>query len=522
MTAAVTTVPDVVPYPDDVVERYLAAGVWGADRLEDLLHHAVARWPERTAVVDGERRWTYAELAAAIERTRGVLAAQGVVPGDAVVLQLPNGADFLAATYALFGLGARPVFALPAHRETELAHLVRGSRARFHLTTVPLAGVGSTALEPAGPEPADVVPAADGGAEDVAFLQLSGGTTGLPKLIPRTHRDYAYSFLRSAELCRVDESTVFLAVLPMSHNFTMSSPGFLAVLSLGGTVVTTTDPSPSAVFDLVARHRVTMVAAVPPLAQLWLDSPAREAADLTSLDVLLVGGARFAQATAERVRPELGCDLQQVYGMAEGLVCYTRREDPYDVVVGSQGRPMSDLDEVRVVDDEDRPLPPGTPGHLLVRGPYTIRGYFAAPGHNAASFTDDGFYRTGDVVRADEAGNLTVVGRGKEQINRGGEKVAPAEVEGLLLVLDAIHDVCVVGVPDDVLGERVEAYVVAHPGRAGELTTPALRRHLRGRVADYKIPERFHLVDHLPGTGVGKVSRRGVAARYFQPADGER
>lgn len=533
--------PDVAPYPPEYVERYLAAGLWGDDRIEELLEVTAAACPERTAVIDGDRAVTYGELAERVDSLRGDLVAAGVRPGDTAVLQLPNGLDFVVAVHALLGLHARPVFALPAHRETELAHLVQGSGARWYVgspaivvdTTQLPEGVGVVRVEadrafaPRGARvrtPESARSSEEGHAEEVAFLQLSGGTTGLPKLIPRTHRDYAYSYLRSAEICRVSEETVFLAVLPMAHNFTMSSPGFLAVLALGGTVVTTTDATPEAVFGLVARHGVTMIAAVPPLVQLWLDSPLLQRAsgerpDLSSLDVLLVGGARLARATAERVTAELGCALQQVYGMAEGLVCYTRREDPWEVVVGSQGRPMSDFDEIRIVGDDGLPVAVGEAGHLQVRGPYTIRGYFRAPEHNRASFTDDGLYRTGDVVRADDAGNLTVVGRAKEQINRGGEKFAPAEVEGHLLQHPAVHDACVVGVPDEVLGERAEGYVVARPGREGELSTPGLRRHLRScRIADYKIPDRFHVVDRLPGTGVGKVDRRGVAAPATAPA----
>src|SRR5690606_32527412 len=193
-----------------------------------------------------------------------------------------------------------------------------------------------------------------------------------------------------------------LAALPAAHNFPMSSPGFLGVLHAGGTVVLAPDPSPKSALALIETERVTITAVVPPIALLWLDAVehgTQRDRDLSSLRVLQVGGAKFAPEAARRVRPVLGCTLQQVFGMAEGLVNYTRLDDPEDIATTTQGRPLSPADEIRIVDDADRPVPDGEVGHLLTRGPYTIRGYYRADEHNAAAFTADGFYRTGDLVR---------------------------------------------------------------------------------------------------------------------------
>jgi len=514
--------PGVVPYPAEAVARYREAGYWTDDTLDDLLRDAAADAPGSVAVVDATRRVTYAELDAWTTRVACGLRAQGLRRGDRVVVQVPNQAELLVVLFALFRLGALPVLALPAHRRAEIqafceiAEAVAIVTCRTHAGFDHAALAASVAAEAPGVRVilADALPTAEGEIgrrvshpSDVAFLQLSGGSTGRPKLIPRTHADYLYSVRESATICRLTSRSVLLAALPAVHNFPMSSPGFLGVMHARGTLVLAPDPSPSTVFRMVAEHRVTIVPAVPPLLLSWLGSPLREGADLSSLEVVQVGGARLAEPVAARVGRELGCRLQQVFGMAEGLVCYTRDDDDTATVLGTQGRPISPADEVLVVDDDDRPVPLGTPGHLLTRGPYTIRGYYRAPEHDARTFTPDGFYRTGDVVVARADGTLTVVGRAKDQINRGGEKVAPQEVEEQLLTHPAVHDVSVVAEPDDVLGERVLAYVVARDDHPAPRPVD-LRRHLAARgLATYKVPDVFRLVAALPGTGVGKVDR---------------
>lgn len=197
--------------------------------------------------------------------------------------------------------------------------------------------------------------------------------------------------------------------------------------------------------------------------------------------------------------------------MAEGLVNYTRLDDDLDLVLRTQGRPISPDDEVLIVDDQDIPVVDGRPGHLLTRGPYTIRGYYRADRHDQTAFTADGFYRTGDVVRRDPRGYLTVVGRAKEQINRGGEKIAPTEVEHHLLAHDGVQEVCVVGVEDPILGERIYAHIVTADGcqlDAGTLSAFLVERG----VAKFKRPDKFIFADELPRTAVGKTNVSELAA----------
>lgn len=523
--------PGVTPYPQEFVDRYVAAGLWGTARIEELVAGAAAANPGAPAVVDPAGTTTYAELLDRVGRTAADLHADGIREGDTVVVHLPNSLDLVAVVLALFTLGARPVLALAAHRAHEIGHFARAGRAT-HWILGDVAGAGTGDLvdrvraavpqeltvlrRPPGTTPSATAPfpARPGAAADeLAFFQLSGGTTGAAKLVPRAHREYAYSFLRSNELCGVDAGTVLLVPLPATHNFPLSSPGWFGVLAAGGTVVLPASGDARTVLTAIAEHRVTHVVAVPPLVQVWLDSPDLAGADVSSLRRVLVGGARLAPATARRVHEGLGA-LQQVYGMAEGLVCYTSPEDPLELVTTSQGRPMSAHDEVRVLDTAGREVGPEETGELLVRGPYTVRGYYDAPEQNAASFTAEGFYRTGDLVRRSADGSLRVVGRVKEQVNRGGEKIAPAEVEDLLLTHPAVHDACVVGEPDEHLGERSVAYVVPRSGRAGELDRRTLRRHLvDASLAAYKVPDVFHVVADLPATAVGKVSRQRTAAR---------
>jgi 2,3-dihydroxybenzoate-AMP ligase len=208
--------------------------------------------------------------------------------------------------------------------------------------------------------------------------------------------------------------------------------------------------------------------------------------------------------------------------MAEGLLCATRRGDPDEVVVETQGRPVSPDDEIRVVDETDKNVAPGELGELICRGPYTIRGYYRAAEHNRSAFTADGFYRTGDMVRLHPSGNLMVEGRRKDLINRGGEKISAEEIENLLLSHPAVLNVAVVAMPDPVLGERACAYVIPRPGTSptlGELTRFLFEDK---RIARFKLPERLELRDRLPTTAVGKISKKDLREEIAAILDKDR
>jgi len=345
---------------------------------------------------------------------------------------------------------------------------------------------------------------------DIALMLVSGGTTGLPKLIARTHDDYVYNATASAAICELTEDDVYLATLPAAHNFPLACPGILGTVSVGGALAFVTDPSPENAFAAIERYRVSVTAVVPPLAQLWSAAVEWEEADLGSLRLLQVGGAKLVEVNAREVGPALGTTLQQVFGMAEGLLNFTRLDDSADLVCTTQGRPLSPADEVRVVDGAGAEVAPGEEGELLTRGPYTIRGYYRAPEHNSRAFTPDGFYRSGDLVRRLPSGHLVVSGRIKDVINRGGENISCDELEEHLLAHPAVRHAAAVGLPDSSLGEKVCAVLVVD----GEMPTLGeIKTFLTERgIATYKLPDLLRRSQRLPVTAVGKIDKKALRA----------
>ncbi|WP_226626662.1 (2,3-dihydroxybenzoyl)adenylate synthase [Alloyangia pacifica] len=533
-------------WPEDFARRYVEKGYWQGETFGQMLDRLAAAHAERLALVAGDTRWTYAELARRARIAAEGFADLGLEPGDRVLVQLPNRAEFLAAAFGLFYAGLVPVYALPAHRETEVLHLAAKSGARAYVVAdrhdgfdyLPLARrvlaeVEAIAQVIVAGEAAEFIAfdsLGDAGLSapvprnprEVAFLQISGGSTGLPKLIPRTHDDYLYSVRASAEICGLSDASVYLCALPAAHNFPMSSPGYLGALHAGGTVVMSPNPQPEVAFRLIAEHGVTITGLVPPLALLWMQAAPRSKHDLSSLQVLGVGGAKFIPEAAAKVRPVLGCTLQQVFGMAEGLVNYTRLDDPEEIIINTQGRPISPDDEVLVLDDDGNPVPEGEPGNLYTRGPYTIRGYHEEPSANARSFTPDGFYRTGDVVRRLPGGYLEVRGRAGDHINRAGEKISAEEVEDHLIAHAGVFDAAVVALPDRFLGEKTCAFVVR--SEEGEVQSKDLKAFVRGRgIAEFKVPDQIVFVPEFETTAVGKVSRKALRAalkeKYLEKGD---
>lgn len=521
-----------VAWPDAFSARYRERGYWRGQPLGELLRTQAQRIPEHTAAVDGPRRWTYRDLDERSDRLAAGLVKLGLQAGQRVLVQLPNIGEFLPLFFALQRIGAVPVLALPAHRESEIAHLAELSGAVAYVIADVHQGYDYRTLArtvvarspqlrhvlvvgdaqefiPFTSVDEEPLPLDEPPSHEVAVLLLSGGTTGLPKLIPRTHDDYHYNARASAEVAGLDARSRYLVVLPIAHNFPLACPGALGTLHAGGTVVFCADPSPDNALRLIEKERITITALIPPLALLWLEAKEWIDVDLRSLRWLQVGGARLKAETAARVRPTLGCSLQQVYGMAEGLLCFTRHGDGDDVVLDTQGRPLAEDDEVRIVDENDREVDVGDIGELQVRGPYTLRGYYRAEDYNRRAFTDDGYYRSGDLVRRLPGGYLAVEGRNKDVINRGGEKVPVEEVENHLLAHPAVLDVAIVGIPDATLGERTCACVLA---RGEPPTLPELKAWLNTLgVAAFKLPDRLRVMDGFPTTKLGKVNRKALA-----------
>jgi mycobactin salicyl-AMP ligase len=526
-----------VPFPPDRAAHYRAAGYWTGRTVDSILSEAVRRWPDRAAVLDGgtAHRLSYADLDERADRAAAGLAALGIAPGDRVLLQLPNGCEFAVALFALLRAGAIPVMCLPGHRAAELGHFAAVSEAKALLIPDTASGFDYRPMAQAllqehrglrhvivdgdpgpflswsqvcahrgqHPAPRDADP------ESPALLLVSGGTTGTPKLIPRTHDDYVYNATASAEVCGLTGDDVYLVALPAAHNFPLACPGLLGALAVGATTVFLTDPSPESAFGAIARHSVTVSALVPALANLWAQATAWEPVTPTSLRLLQVGGAKLEATDARRIRETLTPGLQQVFGMAEGLLCYTRPGDPPELVERTQGRPLSADDELRIVDDAGQRVPDGAEGELLVRGPYTFNGYFRAETDNVRCFDLDGFYRSGDLVRRHVDGYLEVTGRVKDVIHRGGETIAAADLEEHLRTHPAISSAAAVALPDPYLGEKICAAVVF----VGEpVTLMELNDYLDQRgVARHARPDVLTEMTALPATPVGKVDKKAIA-----------
>ncbi|MER5554266.1 AMP-binding protein [Streptomyces sp. NPDC002793] len=529
----------------DVHGEYRDRGWWRPEFLDDLVLGTRVHAGHRAALTDGVHAFTRAELDAAVSGCAAGLARAGVRAGETVLVQLPNQARFVVLVLALIRLGARPALALPALREHELGpvltalapaalavparhrrfdHLELAERLRERhpsVRTLLVSGLAGPAGEhvdldrlvldtgdspgtPAGRCPSDT-----------ALFLLSSGTTGAPKPIARTHEALGHVIRAAASVSGLTSESVFLAVLPVAHGFAFSAPGMLGTLARGGKVVLGAPDDATAALALIERERVTHCALTPALALRWLTARAAHGGhDLSSLRVLQVGGARLDAFTAARLAEAFDCRIQQVYGMSEGQLNFTRLDDPPEVAFTTQGRPSSPGDEILVVDEEGRRVAEGDIGELLVRGPGVISGYHGDA--DAASFTPDGFYRTGDLVRRHPSGNLVVAGRLKDVINRGGEKIPADELEALVLTHPAVLAAAAVAMPHAVLGEAVCLYVVGTGAGAPPLRE--IRRHLEaGGLARFKLPERLVEVPALPSTAVGKTDkvrlREDIAAR---------
>lgn len=525
-----------VPFPSARAEQYRAAGYWTGDPLDSILRDGAQTWPQRTAIVDTRSSYTYAELDEVADRIAAGLAARGVVPGDRMLLQLPNTCQFAVALFGLLRAGVVPVMCLPGHRSAEMAHFAAVSGAVGAVIPDRLGGFDYRAmaadLAAEHPDLRHII--VDGPAGDFlpwsalteyagppaparspvdtsypALLLVSGGTTGLPKLIARTHDDYVYNARACAQACEMTERDTYLVVLPAGHNFPLACPGLLGSMTVGATTVFTTDPSPEACFALIDKHTVTVTGLVNALAKVWTQACDWEPVLPTSLRWVQVGGSRMSPQEAEYILDGLTPGLSQIFGMAEGMLNFTYVGDPRDVVLHTQGRPMTPMDEMKVVDESGVEVAPGAEGELLVRGPYTLNGYYRADDANARSFTPDGFYRSGDRVRifADgpRAGYVEVVGRIKDVIHRGGETVSATDLEDHLHTHPSIVFAAAVPLPDEFLSEKICAAVV-FSGKP--VTLAELNAYLDTRgVASHSRPDVLVPLPSLPKTAVGKVDK---------------
>ncbi len=508
--------------------------------MRDVFAKACAAFADRVALVAGAERITYAQVAERAEQLALHLVRLGVKPLDRVVVQLPNVPEFVYLHLALQKVGALPIMALPPHRYLEISHFVRLSNAMGYvvpargkdfdyaalaarisseqsgLRLVLIQGEGAPSemisldelLETDSGLPRATLDQITINPLDPALFLLSGGTTGVPKLIPRTHNDYIYNTRRAAKITDIEPDDAMLAVLPFGHNFPLACPGLQGFLLNGARVVLAANNQNEYLFELIERERITHLELVPAMLIRMLNDPRLRDFDLSSVRIVNTGGQRLqpeAKIKTEQLIPS--CKVQEVFGMAEGMLFYVRLDDSDAARIETVGSPISAGDEVRLVDDWGNEVAEGEVGELLCRGPYTLRGYFCAEEHNARAFTDDGFYRTGDLMRRHASGNYVVEGRKKDLINRGGEKISAEEVENLILAHPAVQNVACVPMPDPILGERMCACVVLKPN--AELDLETLCAHLDARgLAKFKLPERLEIFHELPLSPFGKISKQ--------------
>jgi len=534
--------PGVTPFPPEFAARYRAKGYWEDRSIARAWEDCCRNYANRVAVIDGDANVTYEELNVRSTNLALNLIDLGIRPLDRLIVQLPNRIGFVYLYFALQKVGAIPVMALPAHRYLEISQFVsiagavgcvtpdkhrdfdfrelvkriqKEKPALKHAIVLGETGPGFVSLddliERKSPRNLAELSRIAIAPTDPALFLLSGGTTGVPKLIPRTHNDYVYNSKMAGSVTGIDDDSVLLDVLPISHNLPLACPGLQGFIFKGARVVLSTDTAPAAVFRLVEKHRVTHIHVVPALLIRWLADPAIARYDLSSLRVIQSGGQRLQPETRIRTQELIpSVTVQENFGMAEGVLMFVRLDDPPDVRLETVGRPICPDDEIMLLDEDDAIVPFGEVGEFCCRGPYTLRGYYGAPEHNKRVFTPDGFYRSGDLMRQHASGNYMVEGRKKDLINRGGEKISAEEIENLILGHDSVQNVACVPVPDPELGERMCACIVLQNGRT--LSFDELIRFLEGKdMAKIKLPERLMILDELPLSNFGKVAKKRLS-----------
>ena len=530
------TDPRLVPYAPEFVARYRDAGLWGDRTIAEEFHAVAQAHPDRLAVAGLDARLDFRELDARTDALAAGLADLGLEPGDPVLFQVTNRVASVVAWYGVLKAGLVPVCTLAAHRGHEIAAISRQVGAVAHLVEAGTRGfdlvgfahdqqrghptlrhvlvLDELAALGADVDPATarkVVEAIQQGIDpdDVAVFQLSGGTTGVPKVIPRRHAEYWYNAVEYARSWGWTPDTRVAHLIPVIHN-----AGIVCAVHAPHSVGAALVLGPAdldASLPLLAAEGTTHVL----LGHGHFGAPDHPAFDAVarSLTQVVLSGTKVPPALFDGLERR-GLWSGQLFGMGEGLFLTTRPGSPRAARATTVGTPLSALDEVRILapDSEDE-LPDGETGELCCRGPYTLRGYLDAPDHNVRAFTSDGFYRTGDlaVVTAIDGGRFVAIeGRIKDLINRGGEKISAEEVELLLLRHPRVRQAAVVAVPDPRLGERSCAFLVVD---GAPLTLADVQEHFAGlQVAKFKWPERVEHLADIPRTLVGKVDKKHLQA----------
>ncbi|WP_372501121.1 AMP-binding protein (plasmid) [Tistrella mobilis] len=538
MPSVRTPIPGVV-YPSAAdTARYDALGLFDTLTMPEAWEQMAARHPDRVAVTDPDGSWTLGELDALSTRLGGALLGLGLRPLDRAIFQIANSRELVLCLLGCLKAGVIPVCTLTAHRALEIGYLAQHSGARAHFICTDEAKFDAAgfaedmrqvapglddvivARGPTGNRPGfhglqALIDATDtatarerlAGVErdpaQVAVFQLSGGTSGVPKIIPRFHNEYLWQIRSAGAFHGLDHRTVSFSAAPMMHNAPIVCY-WGSTFWAGGEVVCMPVPTPEIMADLIRARRPTLMAVPGPLMYRLLSADLLEVEDLRAALQIAAGNAR---PLAEK----LGAPTVTLYGMTEGIICYSAAGDGLDILSDTVGRPIDTMTDIRIQDPETgEPLPDGVIGEMVFHGPSSTRGYYDAEERNREAFTADGYVKSGDLMSIRHIGgvlHLTFDGRVKDVVSRGGEKINCSEVERALLGHPQIAAVLCVPMPDPLYGERMCAFVVPVPGT----TAPDLREtgtFLENLgMAKFKWPERIETVADFPLTGSGKPSK---------------
>jgi non-ribosomal peptide synthetase component E (peptide arylation enzyme) len=520
----------------------------GTETFHDILARRAAAHPDREAIVDHRHRVTYGELLQRVDRAASGLQSLGVGAGDVVTIQLPNWVEFAYVFFACERIGAIANQIGPDFRSREVEYIVRFSESRAFVCPATFKGFDYVemvrSLRPkltglkavlvlGGGSDGDTVSLDDliyGRAappplkphrmagSDVMRMAFTSGTTGNPKGVTHSFDTTlpAADILNGA--MNVTEREVFVIYLPLGLNW-----GYLTLLQsimAGARAVLLDRFSGRAALELIERERVTFIPSAPASIIAMLNDPELSRFDLSSLRVVITGGASCPIETIRAYRAHMPGHLIELYGMLEtGFHTFTRFEDDPEAVTGTIGRAAPRM-LLRLIDEHGRDVPSGAEGEIAARGPSVHLGYYKNPAANAELFTADGWFRTGDLGVMDRSGNVRIVGRLKEMINRGGKKFFPREVEEILYTHPAVLHAAIVGVPDPRLGERNCLCVIPRSGKS--VTLPEMVAYLRDGVATYKLPEELEIFDEFPFTPTGKIQHHALTRQVLARREGGR
>jgi non-ribosomal peptide synthetase component E (peptide arylation enzyme) len=540
MGRRMNSIEAIVPYTQEDTEKYERLRWWPGLTFGDLLDKAADIYPDKEAFADGKSRLTFAEAREKTNRLALSLMNLGVAPQDRVLVQVPNWNEFVFAYFAVQKIGAVAVLLIDRYRQYEIGRLIQLTGATSWIVAekykktdfLPiiedvvkeaprLKSIVLVRSEGHGPfpsmeklirdtklDPASLSRLAEKRPDpnQVAHMGPTGGTTGLPKVVPRTHNSLICGMEYVARAWEMDIHDICLLAGPIGHDLTFTKAFCVSLFTLGKSVFLDS-MDPRDVCETIEKEKVTAVAWVPTLAKRLMDYEHLKDYDLRSLKKMHCGGGSSLPELIEGVKEKLGCIFFNAYGGTEGQSTITRSGDSLETILHTVGRPTCPYDTYKVVGHDEKILPPHSAGELLIKGPGVFTGYYRAPDENSQAFTEDGFFRTGDVARIDEKGYVTLTGRIKEMINRGGESISATEIERLISGHPDVVLVAVISMPDPTLGERVCAYVQPRPGAS--LSFEKIISYLKDRKASVlQLPERIEFVDAMPLTKAEKVDKK--------------